>query len=325
MEILMKSLRTFAACLVLALASWPGEGNARDGVSTTNDSDDIVANERQPQQSSEVFAAGRGQAQAPPDPLLLKIAKNGSVLKTPTTLTAVFWGPEWNDPTFGGGDTKSGLSRLLTNYSGTSYAGVLKEYNDKTGSITGTTGPFFAIQDNATPPVPGGLTGAVARAKACEVTGNNPDPNGVYFIFTSTPKDPNADGFSCMFRTWGTCSNGKPVQVVAVPYTDGVTNGCVGVSDDGTATGHSPGLAQMANLAIGGLTWTIADPKGIGWEDSFGDSVSMKCRGTFPASPDDYPTWLGEKWKLSGLWSNKAYLAGTGAPNADGKKGCVWK
>jgi hypothetical protein len=318
----MKSLQTFAAWLILALGGLQGEGKAGDALSTTNGSDrDVVANERPPQDSGEILAASRGQAQAPPDPLLLKIPKNGSVLKTPTTLTAVFWGPDWNDPGFGGGDTKAGLSRLLANYSGTSYANVLKEYSDKTGPITGLTGPALAIQDNSTPPVPGGLTGAVARAKVCQLTGNNPDPTGVYFIFTSTPKDPNSDGFSCMFRSWGTCSNGKSVQVVGVPYTDGVTNGCVGVSDDGTATGHSPGLAQMANLAIGGLTWTIADPKANGWEDSYGDSVFMKCRGTFPASSADYPTWLGEKWKLSGLWSNRAYGAHSGAgPN----NACAW-
>jgi len=29
------------------------------------------------------------------------------------------------------------------------------------------------------------------------------------------------------------------------------------------------------------------------------------------------------KWKLQGEWSNAAYTAGTGYPNAQGQKGCL--
>src|SRR5690348_15069859 len=72
---------------------------------------------------------------APRDPYLLTIPKTGKVLHTPT-LRAVFWGPEWNDSSFAT-DIVSGLDQLLSSYSGSQYAAILREYSDRSGSISG--------------------------------------------------------------------------------------------------------------------------------------------------------------------------------------------
>jgi hypothetical protein len=65
------------------------------------------------------------------------------------------------------------------------------------------------------------MTVPVAVAKICEWTRNNPDPNGVYFIFPSTPKAPDAPGSACGFHAAGSCGHKKPLQVVGVPYATG--------------------------------------------------------------------------------------------------------
>jgi hypothetical protein len=272
-----------------------------------------------------ILSAGDRVAQGPPggDPYLLKIGKNGDVLNT-AILKAVFWGPEWMDEDFAE-DRISGIDTLFSGYSGSDYAGILEEYSDRSGPITGNTIYQGHVYDTSTAPAAGGLTGSVAVAKVCELTQNNPDPNGVYFIFTSTPKAPGSSGLACVVYSFGSCSNRKPVQVVGVPYTTGeIGSGCQGVQD--TVTGHSLGLAQMANLAMYGLAETITDPRNTGWHDSNGDKIANKCILVFPADPSSYTVFSDlTVWKLQGLWSNRAYLSGAGAPNGDGQKGCVWR
>lgn len=126
---------------------------------------------------------------AAPNPYLLQIAKNGRVLHAPT-LNAIFWGSEWNDPAFSG-DIIPGLDLLLAGYSGSQYAFALTEYYDRTGSISPYTTYTGHVIDSSPAPPPGGLTSAAATAKVCAITRNNPDPNGVYFLFSSTPKAPD--------------------------------------------------------------------------------------------------------------------------------------
>src|SRR5437879_4343745 len=79
-----------------------------------------------------------------------------------------------------------------------------------------------------------------AVAEACKVTNNNPDPNGVYFLYTST----GAGHVNyCAWHSHGTCSNGAPVQVAYMPNIDGIA-GC----DPGSTTSHSQGLSALANV-----------------------------------------------------------------------------
>jgi hypothetical protein len=260
---------------------------------------------------------------APPNTsALLKISGNGKVLHSPT-LMAIFWGSEWNDPAFAG-DIVTGLDTLLLGYSNSNYAAALTEYSDKFGPITPYTTYLGYRFDLSSAPMGSALTAAVAIAEACGVTSNNPDPNGVYMVFSSTPKAPDAPGSACGYHAWGTCSNGKPVQVGVVRYNDGVVgSGCDGVQD--TVTGHSLALAQIANVAAHELTETITDPRGTGWRDASGSEVADKCIKTFPATVADYPVFSdGSVWKLQGLWSNKAFTASTGAPNQSGQRACVW-
>lgn len=260
---------------------------------------------------------------APRDPYLMTIAKTGKVLHTPM-LKAVFWGHEWADPAFAA-DIVSGLDSLLAGYSGSDYAATLREYYDRSGSITGYATYTGYTIDSSPAPAPDAFSGAIAIAKVCSMTNNNPESNAAYFVFTSTPKAASAEGKTCALHAWGACSNGKQVQAIGVRYSSGqIGSGCDGVQD--YETGHSLALAQMANLAMHELAETITDPRNTGWHDSYGEEISNKCIRTFPSTVSRYPVFPdGSVWKLQGLWSNAAYGTGTGAPNLDGQKACVWQ
>lgn len=86
-------------------------------------------------------------------------------------------------------------------------------------------------------------------------------------------------------------------------------------------TGHSQGLAAIANHSARALADVQTDSNFLLWSDEFGNEVDDKCSWTFSVPYVTFPD--GSKWKLQDLWSNKAYEAGTGAPNIWGQKGCI--
>lgn len=86
-------------------------------------------------------------------------------------------------------------------------------------------------------------------------------------------------------------------------------------------TGHSSGLAAIANVTAKALADIRTDYQYAGWQDKTGNEVDDLCAWTFSVPYVTFPD--GSKWKLQDLWSNKAYEAGTGAPNAWGQRGCV--
>jgi hypothetical protein len=120
----------------------------------------------------------------------------------------------------------------------------------------------------------------------------------------------------CAWHSWGTCSNGAPIQVAYMPNIDGIA-GC----DPGdTWTNHSEGLAALANVTAHELSEAITDPRGAGWFDSSGGENGDKCAWSFNG-----PVVLKNNttWKLQMEWSNAAYTAGTGYANLSGEKGCL--
>jgi hypothetical protein len=255
------------------------------------------------------------------DPALLTSPKSGQVLHTPGIET-IFWGPEWSDPTFAG-DIVSGIDTLLAGYSNSSFAQAPTEYYDRSGHVTPLATYWGHVLDPSVSPAVGGLTSTAAIAEACKVTGNRPDAGSVYVVYGAT--DHAISG--CAFHTWGTCGTGKgalPIQVAVLSYLSGIAGtGCDGVQD--TATGHSLALAQMAHGTMHEVTETITDPRGTGWRDGNGDEIADKCLHVFPPDLSQYSVLSnGSVWKLAGLWSNAAYLSGSGTPNSVGQPGCIW-
>ena len=233
---------------------------------------------------------------------------NGNVLVTPTTYS-IFWGPSSSDIT-------NGMATFFSGFSGSSIGNASGEYTGSNGKVSGKTVVGGVYQDNSTPPSRA-LSTSGAVAEVCKVTNNAPNPNAVYFIFTST----GAGHVSyCAWHSWGSCGS-TPIQVAYMPNLSGVS-GC-DVGD--TVTGHSAALAALANVTSHELSEAITDPQGTGWFDSSGQENGDKCAWAFLSEPAPEPISLGgTHWILQGEWSNAAYTARTGYLNRSGQAGCLY-
>jgi len=231
----------------------------------------------------------------------------GNVLTSNKTM-AIFWGA-WGSP----GDIISGIDSFFGGWGGSGMAKDSTEYHGTTnGNVTATSTYLGHTIDSSTPPKRA-LSTSGAVSEACKIAGNNPDPNAVYFIYTST----GAGHVNyCAWHSWGTCSNGAPIQVAYMPNITGIA-GCDPGSD---VTSQSEGLAALANVTSHELSEAITDPRGAGWFDSSNGENGDKCAWSFH---NDVSLSNGSKWKLQMEWSNNAYDAGTGYPNRSGQNGCL--
>ena len=240
----------------------------------------------------------------------LMTSHGGAVLTSSKTM-AIFWGSEWSSAAFAG-DKIAGLDSFFTGWNNSNYAGTSTEYSGTNGQVTKASA-YLGHQLDTTAAPSKALTTTSAVAEGCKISNNNPDPNALYLIYTST----GAGHVSyCAWHSYGTCSNGAPIQVAYMPNIDGIA-GC----DPGdTWTSHSQGLAAVANVTAHELAETITDPRGAGWFDSGGAENGDKCAWSFTG-----PVTLsnGSQWKLQMEWSNAAFTAGTGALNTSGQKGCL--
>ncbi len=239
---------------------------------------------------------------------------NGPVLHSARTY-AIFWGPEWSSPTFAG-DKITGMDRFFNGFGGSRYANTSTEFYDSTGTITANAAYQGHVLDSSAAPNRAAKTSAIID-EACKMSSNNPDPNGVYFVFTST-KAGNVN--YCAWHSWGTCSNGAKIQVAYMPNLDGVA----GCDPQDNASGNSQGLAAVANVTAHELVEAITDPRGTGWYDSSGQENADKCAWSFPAGDGLSTLYDGSKFKIQMTWSNLAYANKTGLVNRNGQLGCVY-
>ena len=233
----------------------------------------------------------------------------GPVLHTNSTM-AIFWGSEWSSTSFQG-DKVTGLDTFFGGLDRSSFAATSSEYTDGSGNVTTSSTYLGHTFDLSTAPRRA-IQVSDAVAEACKVTNDHPDPNGVYFLYTST----GAGHVNyCAWHSHGTCSSGAPVQVAYMPNIDGIA-GC----DPGdTTTGHSQGLAALANVTSHEWAEAITDPALNAWYDGGGAENGDKCAWSF----HNDVTLGGEKWMVQMEWSNDAYNAGTGYPNLSGQNGCL--
>ena len=240
----------------------------------------------------------------------LMTSHGGTVLTASKTM-AIFWGSEWSSAAFAG-DKITGLDSFFTGWGNSNYAATNTEYAGTNGQVTkASTYLGHALDTTAAPSR--ALTTASAVAEACKVANDSPDASALYLIYTST----GAGHVSyCAWHSWGTCSNGAPIQVAYMPNIDGIA----GCDPTDTWTTHSQGLAAVASVTAHELSETITDPRGAGWFDSSGAENGDKCAWSFTG-----PVTLsnGSQWKLQMEWSNAAFTAGTGAANLSGQKGCL--
>lgn len=232
---------------------------------------------------------------------------------------AVFEGKEWLDPNFAK-DKISGLDDFFNAYSGSGYAKSLDEYlTPEIGNISiDYEYDGYIIDDQVSGD---GRLPADVAGRVCGLFNNGrlwlTDGQSSYVAILSSRKRPA--GESCGWH-------GVAIDCVAGGF---LLSFSYNLDDDAEcgvhdrATGHSPGLAALANEAARALSDVRTDANFYGWmeNDDSGNEVDDKCAWTFSVPYVTFPD--GSKWKLQDLWSNKAYEAGTGAPNAWGQRGCV--
>jgi hypothetical protein len=204
------------------------------------------------------------------------------------------------------------MDTFFGGFGGSQYAKASTEYSGTNGQVTASSTYGGHTLDTTAAPRKA-LSTSTAVAEACKITNNNPEANGVYFIFTDT----GAGHVNyCAWHSWGTCSNGAEIQVAYMPNIDGIA----GCDPGGASNGHSQGLTALANVTGHELSEAITDPRGSGWFDAGGAENGDKCAWTWPATDQSFG---GQRWHVQGEWSNAAYNAGTGYPNSSGQRGCL--
>jgi hypothetical protein len=235
----------------------------------------------------------------------------GKIMPTADSQT-IFWGPSWANSTFVG-DKITGLDSWYTGFSNSNYSKTSDEYTGTNGQVGAATSWGGHNVDTST--ASGGGSTAAILAEVCKVV-TSPDKsgNGYYAVYVDLPRG-NA-GY-CAYHSAGMCGT-QLVQFAFFWNLDG-DPGCDPVD---TTTGHSQGLAALANVSGHELSEARTDPASPGaWYDSRGQENGDKCAWTFNVPSVSFPN--GTSWKIQGEWSNNAFNIGTGYPNSSGQKGCL--
>jgi hypothetical protein len=240
---------------------------------------------------------------------------HGGVIMTTSNVTPIFWGTSW--PGYSG-DKISGMDMWYAGFGNSNYAKTSDEYSDSTGNKVGPTLTAATHIVDGTASTGGGNTSTILNevCSALSKHGIQPDPtgNGYYPVYTDTPRGPAR---YCAWHSVGTCS-GVRVQFAYFFKLDGDA----GCDPQDNTTGHSQGLAAIANVSGHELSEARTDPASPGaWYDGQGAENGDKCAWTF--NVPSVPFSNGTIWKIQGEWSNAAYSSGTGYPNNSGQKGCL--
>ena len=234
----------------------------------------------------------------------------GAVMPTTATV-AIYWGTNWSNASFVD-DKISGLDSWYAGVGNSTYAATCNEFSGSNGQVTSTISYGGHYTDYSAAPRRAPKTSAIL-GEVCKVMGNQVTSNGYYAVYVDTPR--GHAGY-CAWHSYGTC-NGTPVQFAFFFNLDG-DPGC---DPQDTVTGHSQGLAALANVSGHELSEARTDPRGAGWYDNSGAENADKCAWTF-GSPD-LTFKNGSVWKIQGNWSNNAYNNKTGYPDSSGQKGCI--
>jgi hypothetical protein len=233
---------------------------------------------------------------------------NGAIMVN-SAVQAIYWGPKWANSSFVG-DKITGLDSWHQGFNNSHYAATSNEYTGTNGQVSSAEsyGGYFIDTTTASG---GGSTSAIL-SEVCRVI-PNPVSNGYYPVYTDLPR---GSARYCAWHSYGTCGT-TPVQFAFFWSLDGDA----GCDPQDTQTGHSQGLAALANVSAHELSEARSDPRNGGWYDSQGAENGDKCAWTFNVPYVSFSN--GSLWKVQGEWSNAAYSAGTGYPNSSGQKGCL--
>jgi len=275
---------------------------------------------------------------APPSPQGADLVtwQGGSVMHNSKTFT-IFWGADWRNQQAKMNDTIS----FLKAFSNSSYLNAVNEYYDNSGPLSHDTSRAtyngFTTDYSEVPPsidITDNSSVDLVVNEICNIVHNNPDPNTIYLVYSSTPL--KADRQDCAWHSAWACRQGygKLVAFSFFPNLDEASNCHI------TSGPQNETIASIANVTAHEVVETITDPEWdnkLAWvdttntsaADSNGEEVADKCAWAFPYDNNENPAYEtltdGSQWKLQMTWSNKAYQNKTGLRNNKNQYGCIYK
>ena len=270
---------------------------------------DSLHGKPEPQAAGIHWAKGNGPGQGGRSPKTPNLSWHGGPIMVSAQVKAIFWGTGWADP--GQQDKINGLDSFYSGMGGTGYDRTSDEYTAATQTVTDAITYNGHVIDTSQA-TGGGSTSAIL-SKVCKMI-SNPTPNGYYPVYVDIGRG-NA-GY-CAWHSAGSCG-GVIVQFAFFFNLDGD----VGCDPRDNTSGHSEGLAALANVSGHELSEARTDPHLDAWYDNQGQENSDKCAWSFGSTL--VPFSNGTSWKLQGNWSNSAYNStNRGYNNLSGQKGCI--
>ena len=230
----------------------------------------------------------------------------GPVLPS-ATVKAIWWGTSW--PTYTG-DKITGIDKLYSSLSGTSYEATVDEFTDNAGHRVGSAVTYQGhVIDGGS--LPNHISTSAVLAEVCKKV-PSPTAGAYYPVYVDKPR---GGANYCAYHSWGSC-NGKAIEFGFFFKLDGDA----GCDPQSSVSGQSQGLKALANVSGHELSETRSDPNGNAWYDSSGAENSDKCAWTFGGRSI---TLGSTTWEIQGNWSNYDFDHNTGYANSSGQKGCA--
>ncbi len=231
----------------------------------------------------------RGEARPQKGPKSPNLIYHNGAIMTSSVVTSIFWGSSWKST-----DQKiGGLGTFYSGLGGSSYMATNTEYFGTNGTVGTGVAYQGSTVDTSAAPRRAPSTSAVLAEVAKKIT--NPVANGYYPVYSDQPR--GHAGY-CAWHSYGTIGT-TPVQFAFFFNLDGDA----GCDPQDTTTGHSQGLAALANVSGHEISEAVTDPRNGGWYDGSGAENADKCAWTFSGTV----SLGGESWKVQGNWSNAAY------------------
>src|SRR5436190_17465364 len=193
---------------------------------------------------------------------------HGGAILGSTTVQAIYWGTSWTEAN----PKITGLDTFYGGLDGTDYMLSNTEYAGTNGQVVGAgvTSNGHAIDTSAAPSRAPSVS--TIQSEVSKVI-TSPVANAYYPVYIDQKR--GSAGY-CAWHSYGTV-HGKPVEFGFFFNLDG-DPGC---DPQDTTTGHSQGLAALANVSGHEISETATDPNNGGWWDSKGEENADKCAWTF--------------------------------------------
>ena len=218
------------------------------------------------------------------------IDHGGKILPASSTY-AIWWGPQAGFPA----DAVAGMETLLAGFDKSHYLGIALQYMRGATSISSSF--KGSLSDSSAPPSHQPQVSVIVNEVGKVLDSNKiaPDPNTVYFVYTSN----NPKSSYCAWHSSGSV-HGVTVQVAYMPNTSGVA-GC----DPGDlygANSYSEGTRSLADSTAHEFMESVTDAVPTSaWADRNGAEIGDKCNFQYSGV---VTLGNGSSWQLQQEWSN---------------------